>query len=203
LEVRLELADIQLLVGHAAAALTTLGGIHAVTPVDAPRFFRIAVHAHMENGDRKSAEETARHYMDIAKTDADRATAGLLMSEVASRFEKPAPVTVEPGDGKPILRRAEPTASLTPRPMRLAAMGQFVELDCRGKQARMIVQTDGGRKVFLIDDPARVLITGQSDWQVDMTCGPQKNRAKVEVRYELAGASEKGVDGVVRTLAFK
>jgi tetratricopeptide (TPR) repeat protein len=208
LDVRLELADMQVFAGHAAAALTTLGGIHAVTPADAPRFFRVAVQAHIQNGDQKDAEETAKHYKDVAKTDADRATAGLLIGEVAARFAKPpAGVVVSADTGPPTLRHANfstySPAPRSPRPPRPSTSGQFVELDCRGKQARMIVDTGAGRKVFLIDDPGLVIVTGQSDWQMDMTCGPQKTRAKVDVGYEQAGTSQTGVDGVVRTLAFK
>jgi hypothetical protein len=35
----------------------------------------------------------------------------------------------------------------------------IVQLDCREKQARMVIETEGGRQVFLIEDPGRIVIT--------------------------------------------
>lgn len=84
-DVRLELADVQLRDGDYRGSIVTLGGIHSVTAQDAPRFFRVAVYAHLQAGELKDAEETAQHYLDIAKTDADRSTAERLMSDVKRR----------------------------------------------------------------------------------------------------------------------
>lgn len=207
-DVRLELAEIQLRAGKAVAALTTLGGLHTITAADSARYFRIAVHAHLLNGDRKDAELAARHFVETARTDADRAAAELLLSETAAPKPKPAVATGEAAaTGPPTLRRGasqEPAQEIHPlHPSAPPASGQFVELDCGGKQARMIVQTAGGRKAFLIEDPAAVLITGQPGWQVDMTCGPQKTPPKVEVGYDPPRPNQTGIDGIVRSLAYK
>lgn len=67
----------------------------------------------------------------------------------------------------------------------------------------MILETAAGRKTFLIDDPEKVIITGKSDWQVDMTCGPQKNRASVDVAYDAPAATQAGIDGIVRSLVYR
>jgi hypothetical protein len=75
-------------------------------------------------------------------------------------------------------------------------------LDCRGAQARMVVETAAGRKVFLIEDPGKVAITAGSDGPVDMACGPQKTAVRVEVSYDRPRAGQTGIEGLVRTLAF-
>jgi hypothetical protein len=116
--------------------------------------------------------------------------------------------TAEDEREKPVLRRVEPTRGTQgdvaddPLPLRPSALGRFVELDCRGAQARMIVQTDGGRKVFLIEDAGKVAITAGSDGPVEMTCGPQKTAVKVEISFDPPRPGQAGIDGVVRTLAF-
>jgi tetratricopeptide (TPR) repeat protein len=205
-DVRLRIADLQLRDRNYRAVIQTLGGIRSITPQDASHYFRLAVYAHLQLGEVKDAEETVKHALDVAKTDADRATAELLMSDVKRRTATP--VTAMDTDMRPVLRRNGETAppSAEPLPIRVAKptiSGQFVELECHGKQARMILETAAGRKAFLIDDPEKVIITGKSDWQVDMTCGPQKNRASVDLAYEAPAANQAGIDGIVRSLVYK
>jgi Flp pilus assembly protein TadD len=216
MEVRLELAEVQVRSGQAEAALVTLSPVRKVTPQDAPRFFRVAVYAHLRNGDRANAEGTAKRLRDIAKTDEDRAEADRLLqlsAAPAAAVELPATAAVEPSvrseltDGeKPLLRRVEQPGreqvSHEALPARPSAAGRFVELDCRGPQARMVVETAAGRKLFLIEDPGKVAITAGSDGPVDMTCGPQKTPAKVEISYDPPRPGQSGIDGIVRTLAF-
>jgi Tfp pilus assembly protein PilF len=212
LDVRLEIADAQLRAGKAADALTTIAAVHKVTAEESAHYFRTAVYAHLMNGDRANAQATARHFMDVAKTDADRAAAQRLLNAVAARDPVTSAKTatsnaVPPADTdtRPILQRtvlppAAPPAA--PRPQQLSLTGLFVELQCRGNQARMILENAAGRKTFVIDDPGNVKITGKGDWHVDMTCGPQKARARVEVGYDPPGA-QPGVDGVVRSIDYK
>jgi Tetratricopeptide repeat len=206
LDVRLDLADLQLRNDNAAGAILTLTPLKAITPEETARYFRIAVYADLQIGNREGAAAAARHFMDLAKTDPDRAAAELLMQATAPRSQTETVMTG--ADGPPTLRRRDagsdaPVVTRSLRPPRPSAQGQFVELDCRGKEARMVVATAGGRKTFLIEDPLKVIITGQSDWQVDMTCGAQKNGPKVEVGYDPPAANQPGIDGLVRTLAFR
>ena len=181
-----------------------------MTPADAPRLFRIAVYAHLRNGDQDNAQKTAKHFRDIAKTDEDRAAAELLVNQAAARNMQVEMGPVEVGEGgKPRLRRVEPAAESKglsrpgpPSHERASASGQFVELDCRGKQALMTIETAAGRQAFLIEDPEKVAITAGSDGLVEMACGAQKTPVKVEVGYDPPPASQAGVYGIVRTLAF-
>lgn len=222
IDVRLELAEAQLRVNQAQAALQTLGAIRVVTPADAPRFFRVAVYAHLHNGDPKSAEETAKRFREFAKTDEDRAAAERLIGLAAPRntsadvapVERATVAPVETADARePRLQRREPVPEskeppgqeplrpAPPPPGRLSASGRFVGLDCRGKQARMTIETAAGRKVFLVEDPTKVAILSGTNGPVDFVCGPQKTPLKVEVGYDKPPANQ-GLDGVVRTLAF-
>jgi hypothetical protein len=233
-DVRVELAGAQLHANQAAAALQTLAPIHTIAPADAPRYFTVAVYAHLHVGDTRSAQETAKHFRDVAKTDEDRAAAERLISLSAvpdlkvvlrpaeTRASGPAQTGAapppEPADVRPTLRRHEPAPELQstpgqapsrpatvrqtpPPPERFSASGRFVGLDCRGKQARMTVETAAGRKVFLVDDPTNVVIVSGTNGPADFVCGPQKTPLKVEVGYEKPPANAT-VDGVVRTLAF-
>ena len=210
-DVRLEVARLQLQAGEPKAVLATLAPIHSVTPADSARFFQIAVYAHLNNGDQKNAAATAQRFKEIAKTDDDRAAADLLIKQTElrnARFkaaEAPAESRAETPAADPILRRREQPPNDAPHadpPAYLAATGRFVQLDCRGKQARIILETATGKQAFLIEDPSHIAITSGASGPVDMTCGPQKTPAKVEIGYVRPAADQKDVQGVVRTIAF-
>jgi hypothetical protein len=207
----LEVARLQLQAGEPKAVLATLAPIHSVTPADSARFFQIAVYAHLNNGDQKNAAATAQRFKEIAKTDDDRAAADLLIKQTElrnARFkaaEAPAESRAETPAADPILRRREQPPNDAPHadpPAYLAATGRFVQLDCRGKQARIILETATGKQAFLIEDPSHIAITSGASGPVDMTCGPQKTPAKVEIGYVRPAADQKDVQGVVRTIAF-
>jgi tetratricopeptide (TPR) repeat protein len=206
LDVRLELAEAQLRASHPVAALATLAPVRAVKPADSARFFRIAVYAHLANGDRKDAAETASHFREIANSARDREEADRLISLAAAGARTVDVQTVEvDGAARPSLKRrdtiaAAPQAAPRERP---TAGGRFVDLDCRGNRARMIVETSSGRKAFLIEDPGKVAITAGTDGPVDMNCGPQKTPAKVEIGYDPPAKDQPGIEGIVRTLAFQ
>jgi Tfp pilus assembly protein PilF len=150
---------------------------------------------------------------------------GPVATETAGPVKNGAVGPVETTDARPQLRRVEPAAEskealnqepaadtnapprpeplrhAPPPPERFSASGRFIGLDCRGKQARMTIETAAGKKVFLVDDPTKVAIISGSDGPVDFVCGTQKTPPKVEVGYEKPPANQ-AVDGVVRTLAF-
>jgi tetratricopeptide (TPR) repeat protein len=207
-DVRLDLAETQLRANHAVAALVTLAPIRSVTPADSARFFRVAVYAHLRNGDQKQAGDTAKHFLDVAKTDEDRAEAERLVSiaipSTTKQGRAPAP-TMDQRDTRPLLRRPDPRPEVeapAPPSAKPSASGRFVELDCRAKQPRMIVETATGRRAFLLEVPSKVVILAGSNGPVDMTCGRQKTTANVTVEYDPPSANQTGIDGIVRTLAF-
>ena len=207
-DVRLELAENQVRAKQAKAALATLAPIQSIPPADAQRFFRIAVYAHLGNGDRESAEKTAKRFRDIAKSEEDKNAADVLVRMASLPKPKIETEQVQDTDaGRPVIRRAIPPAesqdavAKTPD-ARPSVSGRFVRLDCQGKLARMILETAAGRKVFLIDDAGNIAITSGSHGPVDMACGPQTKPQNIEVGYDKPAANQPGVDGIVRTIAF-
>jgi hypothetical protein len=205
-EVRIELAENQLRDNQAQAALQTLQTIHNVTPELAARYFRVAVYAHLRNGDEKSARGTAERFTTVAKTDEQRVDADALVAQVSARHvDLPlAPAEVADG-GRPTLRRtaSEPTEPIGEPPRRPAISGRFVELECLGSHARMALETSTGRSVFLIEDPAKIIIATANGAQVDLTCGRQNPATQVRVEYDPPSGSNTGIQGLVRTLTFE
>jgi len=206
-DVRLELAQALLQSGDAKGALAVLVELHNVTPEDAARYFRLAVYAHLNNHDADNAVATALHFRNLAKTAEDREEADRLVSLARARNQRvevaPPVATVE--GGRPTLQRREPGAIQPPGPpppVMPTVSGRFMQLDCKGPQAHMIVETPAGKKVFLINDPGKVAILGGSDGPIDMTCGVQKNPRNVEVGYSPLSPSQPGLDGIVKTLTF-
>jgi Flp pilus assembly protein TadD len=210
-EVRLALAEAQLTANQTKAALNTVAPIHAVSPGDAERLFRIAVFAYLRDGDQKKAEEAAKHFRDIATTEEQRAEADRLLRQATdSHNVETEPVSNHDNDvetGRPLLRRsAPPVAPQESQPkataVRPSVSGRFTQLDCLGKQARIIVETGAGKKVFLIEDPGTVAISTMGTGSVEMACGHQAKPKKIEVGYDPPPANQKGLDGVVRTIEF-
>jgi tetratricopeptide (TPR) repeat protein len=206
MEARLELAETQLRADRAFQALATLQPVRKITPEVATRFFRVTVYAYMSSGDEKRAKETAERFKSLAKTDEQRREADMLLNQVTIRRAEMPRIPVDSPDGPaPRLRRgdgdARTSADEPPPPPPPSASGRFVELDCRQNQARMVIEVEGARQVFLIEDPSRITIKTGGQGTVDLNCGPQKEPKTVNVEY--APSLQDGVKGVVRTLAFE
>ena len=88
-----------------------------------------------------------------------------------------------------------------PPPPPPSAKGRFVELDCRQGQAHMVIEVEGAKQVFLIEDPGKIVIKSGGRGTVDLNCGPQKEPVVVQVEY--IQSSQPAIQGVVRTLAFE
>lgn len=207
LDARLELAVVQLANQQAGPALLTLRPIHKVTPADAPRLFRIMAYAQLQDGHREDARATAERLIQVARTPQDREDGERLLAYLSHPAARPAPLaqipasgeSVDSGDsGRPTLRhlsrvKLKFAASLT---------GTFLQLDCAGAQATVVIQTDAGKKAFLIKDPANVVIAGAAGATVDLTCGPQKP-VQVQIEYDPPPAAAPSVDGVLRSIRFQ
>ena len=62
----------------------------------------------------------------------------------------------------------------------------FVELVCEGQRATIVLETDQGRKRFLLEDPTKVTLVAADGAHVqDFQCGPQ-TPAKIKIEYHLA-----------------
>ena len=80
--------------------------------------------------------------------------------------------------------------------------GTFARLDCAGVQARAIIHTEAGDKVFLIEDPTKIVVSGASGGTVDLTCGAQKP-IQVQIEYDPPMPGKAGIDGLVRAIRFQ
>jgi Flp pilus assembly protein TadD len=191
-DARMELAADQLTAKDPGAALDTLKPVKKVTPEEAPRLFAIMAHAQLDLSQWNDAKESAEKLKKVARTEADRMQADAILSYMNDRAGAPAPALQGSDAGRPTLPRREAPASVASEPVSLkkSIAGSFVLFDCSGKSPRVVVETEEGKKVFLIDDPHKVL--GAT---MEFTCGPQ-NKDRVRVDYIPAGQA--GVDGLVR-----
>jgi hypothetical protein len=128
-----------------------------------------------------------------------------LLKYLDAREKGPAPMPVlaeaapEKKDEAPpkVQRRLQPRLVGEPAASgHVTIPGSFVKLDCSGAKAKMVVETAEGKKVFLIDDPNKVI--GAT---IELICGEQKKKIGVSVDFIPAGQA--GVDGLVRGLVFE
>jgi tetratricopeptide (TPR) repeat protein len=80
MEVRLELAEVQLRAGLPLDAVTTLAAVRSVTKSDAPRFFKDAAMAEWQAGHADAARTAAENLKKNAANDVDRAEADRLLA---------------------------------------------------------------------------------------------------------------------------
>ncbi len=209
-DARIELAAMQLRAGHAPAALQALAPVRKVTSAEAGRFFTLLAYAHFQNGDTEEARKAAQRVASLATTAEDRSRADQLLKyldgEKLDRAKTAALTAAGPGDRAPLLtrRQAEETSSSgTEQAAKPSITGSFVQLDCEGAKARIVLLSGNRKTTFLIQDPTRIQVIGPTDkaGKMDLTCGPQKP-ATVRVEYEPAPSSIPNVDGLVRVIQF-
>jgi tetratricopeptide (TPR) repeat protein len=218
LDVRLELASVQLHTHAAKAALETLAPVKKVTPEDAPKLLTTLAYANLEAGNREPARNAALQLMQVAKTPEERDRATQLIKYLdgpqrTAMTPSPAPrpeVKREPGDERPVLQRREALQSefveeyKNPQPKYESFSGKFIELQCAAKP-RIILETAQGRKTLLIDNPSALTVNGNGGATMDLVCGRQKG-AKVRIDYAPpteAGPKQAGIDGLARGITFE
>ena len=80
------------------------------------------------------------------------------------------------------------------------AAGTLKQIDCLGRQARLVITTEDGKQVrLLITDPGQIAIAGGGE--KDLSCGPQKAR-RVVVEYFRKPNSKLSTAGEVATIEF-
>jgi len=207
LEVRMELASAQLRSHAAKDALQTLAPVKKVTPENAPRLLALIAYANLDAGDLNQATAAANQLKTVSTSAADRERADQILKFIAGSHQgsgapAPAAPAFQDSDGRPTLAHraaeAEPVRTMVRRP---SFTGNFAELQCAA-QATVVIETAEGKKVLLIEDPAKLLVNGKSGETVDLTCGPQKP-VPIRVEYDPAGPNRPGIDGVVRGIHFE
>jgi hypothetical protein len=132
---------------------------------------------------RRQSEEDAR---DIEKLKAE-ARARVHAAEVAANGGVPStnPAAVPWWEGP------QPDAKLT---------GTLTQIDCLGKQLRLVLLSHSKTVKLLIADPSKIVLSGGGEQS--LACGPQKRRA-VSIEYWAKPNARLGTAGEVATIDFQ
>ncbi|HLH00188.1 MAG TPA: hypothetical protein VKX49_28025 [Bryobacteraceae bacterium] len=204
LEVRMELASVQLRANAAKDALETLAPVKKISAVDAPRFLTLLAYADLNSGDRERAVAAANQLKTVSSKPEDRAHADQIIQFVENLQKRPAQPRLpqDAAERSPNLPSPDQGTDLMPAaPSRPALTGTFAELRCANR-AQIVLQTPQGKKVLAIDDPTQLLVNGKNGDTMDLSCGVQKP-VQVRVEYDPAGADRPGVDGIARAIHFE
>ncbi len=211
LDVRMELASVQLRAHAAKDALETLAPVKTVTPKDAPRLLTLIAYANLDAGNRDKAENAATQLKKVATTPEERDQADRILDYLAR--SRPgavqARVLTQTTDAPPVVARRDtmpdppgaPTLRTRPTVKLPSAAGTFVEFQC-GDELKIVMQTLEGKKRFLIQDPDKLLVNGDSGQTRDLNCGPQKP-VRIRVEYDPPGPDQPGIDGLLRVIHFQ
>lgn len=202
LEVRLELASLQLRSHAAKETLQILAPVKKVTPEEAPRLLTLLAYANLEAGDREMARNAAEQLKKVSTNPEDRNQADHVLQFIeASRpgAPKPALALVE-NDATPVLRHRDEAPEAKPVVRRPSFTGSFVELQC-GEPTKVVMETAEGKKLLLIEDPTKLLVNGKSGETVDLSCGSQKP-VRIRIEFDPPGSNRPGIDGLVRVIHF-
>jgi hypothetical protein len=193
-------AYVQLGMGDAVAASRTLEILKRYAKTDADRMQMDRLSRSIENSTSDNANRT-------------RAAVAIeppaIASERTSTATEPSTTPSEP----PTLRRAPPSPPTAPPAGTVGAeafrkldvvSGTLTEFVCPatgGTGFKFIIDTPEGKKLFSFNDPESISIRGKEGGKVDLYCGRQETKSKVQVEYQKTG--EAGIDGALKTLTFE
>jgi hypothetical protein len=174
-DVRIELAAVQLSSNQSADALATLAPIKTTTPQDAPRVFTLLAYAQLGAGQRDQAANSVARLAQYAATPEDRDRA----DQLKRYLDQPNPPALIPStvmEGTAHVWSGElPRLSKKRKSLLLLVL----PLDCsssllaEGQRATIVLETDQGRKRFLLEGPAKVTLVAADGAHVqDSQCGP-------------------------------
>jgi tetratricopeptide (TPR) repeat protein len=206
LDVRMELAALHLNARRPGSALSILSDVRTVTEDDAPRFFTLLANAQLQLRDLDGARITMAKLAANAKTSEDRARVEQMQRYLEQPSAKPPEVADDSSGGTgpdkvPRLVRPAPAGVRPPLLPSPEIEGSFVEFVCLEKSFKVVVDTEKGKKGFLIPDPNQVVIVGRAGGKVELNCGPQ---TPVHVKLEYTpSTSGTDADGILKILYFE
>ncbi len=229
-EVRLQLANVQLVARKPKDALETLAPVRSVTPEEAARFFRLMAYANagVENFDQ--AKSAAQRWSENAKEELDKTQSTQFLDYLANReraaqlnAQRQAQASAAGGTaGLNSMSDAMPNApglpgaqrddrekieylgpNAPPVVVKPSVSGTFVEFDCKTAKAPLFVlMTDKGRLTFLMDDDSKLQAFGLPEARgLELTCGLQTPR-NLRIQYDPPGMGQAGITGLARGLYF-
>ncbi len=197
-DARLELAASQMSLRQYPAALTTIRGVSSVkTAEQRDRALYIRAFAASQTGDRDDARARAEE-LKQATTAAEytqRADDLLrFLNQPERRVAIPDPPSAPAGAAsQEHITRADLEIILQD------IRGTLVEMDCR-TPARFILDTEQGRKSFVVLQPDRLVVTGR-EGGAEFQCGPQKQASALRLQFTIAPEGS-NADGVARAVHF-
>ncbi len=82
------------------------------------------------------------------------------------------------------------------------AAGRLTQIDCVGRQMRIIIEGEGGKSVrLLIRDPGKVVVMNPAD-ESAFSCGPQRPIRTVKVEYYAKTDAKLATVGEVATIEY-
>jgi tetratricopeptide (TPR) repeat protein len=169
-------------------------------------FSTMAISAHFTGDERMAANAAARAIKE-ARNDEER-------KAISSRLEvlkyparegefvwQPEPPAAAAGaDGGP--PEGIPSRPIEDPPPYVE--GVLVQVDCIGESVKLWVQSDAKKLSFLIPVASKILVLRGGQAVIhEFECGPQKDPAKVTVRYRSGTDTPRDVEGLVQTLELR
>ncbi|MEO8100148.1 MAG: hypothetical protein ABI811_20780 [Acidobacteriota bacterium] len=195
LDVRIELASVQVNRRQAPAVLELISGISKVKTVNqGERLLYMRAWANVQVENRLEARARAEELKRMTKspdyvTRADELLKCMDQVDNAEAARKAAAAA-------PPINPRELIAQLAEEGARVAE-GTLTEMVC-ASPSKMILQTEAGRKSFLMSDPTKILVSGTAP---QMKCGVQAPAIALRLQYTTAPDGS-DADGVVRVLQF-
>jgi hypothetical protein len=66
---------------------------------------------------------------------------------------------------------------------------------------KFVIDTAEGKKLFSFRDPESISIRGKEGGKVDLSCGRQERKPRVQAEYQTT--DEAGIDGILKALTFE
>ena len=184
-------------------------------PVAASRTLEILKRYAKTDADRMQVDRLSRTLENSQPANANRPLVAVSSEPPSVSTERTAAAT-EPlttASEPPTLRRTPPSPPPSPPVGTVGAeafrkldvvSGTLTEFVCPangGTGFKFIIDTPEGKKLFSFKDPESISIKGKEGGKVDLYCGRQETKSKVQAEYQTTG--EAGVDGALKTLTFE